>query len=161
MLAQLSLVTELGHVRPLACDTTSRDVQDVHRGPMRNRWSLHSYMLHTLVPNMILQILNGRSPLLANHHTAYGHGPAHSNPKWSPRGICMGNNGLLRAYPDPHSLHHRGDCSLTLLCYNPRGILSKSPRVTSLLRLNNRFGQSSGSVVCNSDLDGPQWATMG
>ncbi len=50
-----------------------------------------------------------------------------------------------------YSLHHRGDCSSTLLCYNPCGILSKSPRVTSLLRMNNRFGQSSGSVVCNCD----------
>ncbi len=31
---------------------------------------------------------------------------------------------------------------------NTAGILSKTPRVTSLLRLNNRFGQSSGCVVC-------------
>ena len=29
VLAQLSPVTELGHLRPLACDTTSRDVQYV------------------------------------------------------------------------------------------------------------------------------------
>ena len=34
---------------------------------------------------------------------------------------------------------------------NTAGILSKMARVTSLLRLNNRFGQSSGCVVCNSD----------
>ncbi len=41
--------------------------------------------------------------------------------------------------------------SSTLLCFKTARILSKMLRVTSLLRLNNRFGQSSVSVVCNSD----------
>ena len=46
-----------------------------------------------------------------------------------------------------HSFH----LAFSPISLNTAGILSKTPRVTSLLRLNNRFGQSSGCVVCNCD----------
>ena len=35
----------------------------------------------------------------------YGHGPAYSNPMWSPRGIWMGQNGLLHSHLNPLGIH--------------------------------------------------------
>ena len=68
-------------------------------------------------------------------------------------GPCTPQNWILDAVLQTREnlVFYKVHFAFSPICFSTGGILSKSPRVTSLLRLNNRFGQSSGCVVCNCE----------